>query len=267
MQIPDNPKLWLANITLFGITQWQPQGADTLIHTIVVPSAWSLNVELVYYLLLGFGFAYSPKLLLAGLGASVLYAAYALTVGESFLDHYHSLLSGSIPFCLGGLLYHLQKQRLSHITLSYAKGWGVILCCWAVIAAISFYNIIPYYPYPYALYFSVPFTVTATLALAMTRKPESVFLQGFDNWCGDHSYGVFLSHFLAGLLCFMILPHAFADAPSVTDSHLLPGLPLTFLIAMAIRRYIEIPLIAVRAHIRGRKIAAIDDKNRSHLMA
>src|SRR4029078_8216904 len=87
----------------------------------LVPTAWSLTIELTCYPLLAAYFARSTRRRWVLLGAGVAIAGahfatqlWTTTADYGFLDHYVVLQAGLIPFAVGGLAYLHRSSRLFH---------------------------------------------------------------------------------------------------------------------------------------------------------
>lgn len=191
------------------------------------PPAWSLSLEMMFYILAPFLVRRKPAVLV-----SIIVAAFALRFGMTL-----GLGLGNDPwtyrffpfeigtFLLGSLSYHVYATRVKPMDLSQRK--TLILA-----AAYLFWLLAPYVPgpmpiiiYPFVTALMLPFVFSVTKSSSWDRK------------IGELSFPVYICHwpilkFLAALSFFGISgwPRQFLVIPLVT------------LVAWAIYRYFEEPI-------------------------
>ena len=99
MGIPNSPKNLLSNIFIVVSSRTWP---------LLIPPAWTLAVELIFYLLIGLGVSKTAIATAIWFGISVIYAltANVMNLGGDFT--YFSPLSASLPFSVGALVFHFR---------------------------------------------------------------------------------------------------------------------------------------------------------------
>lgn len=98
MVLPEAPAEWAAQASILGLLQ-----ADAR----VVPPAWSLDIEIVHYLLIGLVFARSRLLTFWWLILAAGYDAYLAWAGAPFDAKYASYAGPSLFFAAGACLGHV----------------------------------------------------------------------------------------------------------------------------------------------------------------
>jgi peptidoglycan/LPS O-acetylase OafA/YrhL len=123
MPLPASFGDWVANLTLLYL----PSG-----NTFNVSPAWSLRVELFFYAAM-LVLTRRLWLVVAWLGASILYAVWMEHQGTTFIDRYTSIFGASIAFSIGASVYYLRQfKRIPdwHIPIASTamSCWGPTCC-------------------------------------------------------------------------------------------------------------------------------------------
>ncbi|MEI9997220.1 MAG: acyltransferase [Rhizomicrobium sp.] len=226
--LPDTAADWSANIAVFGLTQ---QTASR-----ILPAAWSLHTELWFYLVIGLLTAARPRLTFLLLPVSLLLSAYC-AFWWSPLSFYGTPLGNGDAFFIGSAVF-LLRERLQPRRPLVVAALGLALfefLAWG------------------------PFVYSQTLNEFLGAPAAAIFLIGLWNaplddvlrpWrplatqLGRLSYPLFLLHWPLG---------AFAIA--LTGWHQSPRLALvagamSLAVSLLVLRFIEDPLVRVRASIR-----------------
>ena len=182
MQLPDTPQRWLANVFIFGLL------GDKVA---LVPPAWSLNIELVFYIAMAALLARHRLVITPWFVVSVAYTLYLLSTEVKFKPRYNEILGASLPFAVGAMLYAWRTQLL------WIRGWtawisGTLFLANAALAA--------YWPIAdrrvHHFYLSLFFA--ALLLVTLTRlRPADLpnWYVKLDRIGGNLSYPIFLCHF------------------------------------------------------------------------
>ncbi|MGI9432920.1 MAG: acyltransferase family protein, partial [Myxococcota bacterium] len=101
LALPQSAQAWASNLFIFGVHD-QPQR--------LIPPAWSLHVELVFYCAMALGLARRRWLALAWFAASLAWTLHANIEGQHFLLRYLPVQAASLPFSLGACLYHFRGR-------------------------------------------------------------------------------------------------------------------------------------------------------------
>lgn len=196
----------------------------------ILPPAWSLGLEMCFYLVIPFLIIYRARGLAFALSAAVFMAA---CLGFINTDLYgYRLLPGVLfMFLCGSYLYKPQAKGLA------------IAAGTAVAAALVFVAIMA------GLIERRPFNAEVTAGIAL--GVPAVFLltklkfHRIDEFLGNISYGVFLNHFVVMYFLRGFWPVAY-------DSHIVAAvLLLSFLLSGVSYYYVERPALKLRHALRA----------------
>ncbi|MAE93274.1 MAG: hypothetical protein CL910_01300 [Deltaproteobacteria bacterium] len=185
--VPEAPLDWLKNLSIFGLLNYRPPR--------LVPPAWSLHVELVFYVLMGLGLSRWRSGALLWLGASVAYTGYLLQTGADWQARYFSVFAASLPFSMGAVLCHFRAHLAAWADARLAIAAVVAFLVntlwadhlWGWVEGQGFY----------ASLVLVLASVACLASLDPSQAPS--WLRRCDRWLGDLAYGVFLCHYAAAI--------------------------------------------------------------------
>lgn len=183
---------WLGNITIIPLSYYMYTGIDKFT---LIPPAWSLGVELQFYILVPLLFRYIKFLYATYLLSISLFFAGILGIINTDYFGYRLIVGVIFIFILGSQIIQAKKGN---------KTAQKVLCLTYLLCIVIFFYIClkPYKaPYNYevmtSLLFGIPF-------LYYYRSP---FLKSIDKFLGIQSYGVFLLHFPSHWLYRLFYPH------------------------------------------------------------
>lgn len=228
---------WLAGLLML------PQGYYMFWEreALVVPQAWSLGLELTFYLLFPWLLIYcSPRsiVLISALSLCVFVVACA---GILNTDHYgYRLLPGTLfMFLAGHCLAHFRRYSVYLISLYLSIGG---ICIWL------FLN-----PEIKALNYNREVMLGLLVGIPAVALVRSLRITKWDSILGDLSYGVFLNHFLIIWLLDRFAPGRHLGLLEWT-AILLCSVALSYLSLT----FIESPAIKWRRAIRTRALNNTD---------
>lgn len=193
------------------------------------PPAWSLAVELVFYLLIGLGLGRSRALCHLWLAVSLGITLVAMLDGARMAWFIYSLYAGSLPFAAGACLYHW-RDRLPPV-----PNWAFATAC-AVMLTIAL--LVPRGGGAIGLLqLCVIGSLVVVAALARLRP------NAYDSALGEFAYPVFLLNYPAGAIAIALT----GSAGAFSD---LLGVAITFALSGAVILLIERPVQALRAKLR-----------------
>jgi peptidoglycan/LPS O-acetylase OafA/YrhL len=245
LPLPATAQRWLTNIFLVGLIgdPWRPMMSQAL-----VPQAWSLEIEVSFYVLMGLVLARHRLIVTLWFIASVAYTVDAVLTNAPFHARYSTLLGASLPFSSGAMLYMYRGS------LDWLRPWT------ALISAPLFLGNVSLAAYqrigsPQHLHCYLSLLFGALLVCALSRlKPGDVpdWFRRLDRIGGNLSYPIFLSHWNVG---FVVVWLGF-DGVRQKDSFVLWATTflLTNLVAWAL--YVGIDRNADRIRDRVRKRTA-----------
>jgi len=216
-----------------------------------IPPAWSLNIELLFYIVIAFFVRGRYVAIGLWLLSSVAIYIYLLWHGEVAFT-YFTLLGPSVCFSLGAALTWLKRSRLVGF-LNHHRGIPIAL--FATIAALLIFcrhyalgqddlssrlsNLV--------LLLSVPVSVACLASIIefrhRTTQPRAIFVERI---AADLSYPLFLIHWPAAVLCRSL----FEGIPEEGLGLLAVSLPVCLILSWFIVVLVEHPLQPLRGRIR-----------------
>jgi len=188
----------------------------------LVPQAWSLSLELCFYLLAPFLVRRSAAMLVLMIAASLaLRVVLALWLGwKDDPWAYRFFPSELALFLCGAAAYRVYRAvRMGKMDAQIWFGWG------ALGVAASTALLVSRYPGGGVIWLNIAFVVTVLLVLPflfkLTHKSK------IDNYIGELSYPMYLCHMLViWLFTFMNNPHDFGRSAGILSVTLLLSLML-----------------------------------------
>lgn len=236
IRLPSDGLHWLVNVTVLGLVQgiahFHMSGER------LASVAWSLHVDLVFYLLMPL-LARNARTVMAWLAASLLYPLYMVVADYSWQDRYFTLLAASLPFSLGAALYHFGGR----VTMLPGRSLTLLLPLSFMLHALCSTFLYGEGAAPMGL----GFYLSAVLSLhALTTVDGGwVWWRRVDNYIGELSYPLYLLHQLIAAVLF-------AGLAMRRSAELFGGVLLLFtLISIALHEWIERPENRLRDRIRG----------------
>ncbi len=207
----------------------------------LVPTAWSLHVELVYYALMGLGISRSRMRTALWVVASALWTIWVLVEGVPFAERYSTVVAASLPFSLGAAVHHFVPLRPRPLL-------------WILPAVFPLHALAAPWLwgdlYTGGFYASCALALASVIALAPVRA--SGRLADWDRRLGDLSYPIFLVHTQVGLVLFALDWRGHATPLRV----FVASIPLLHGIAIAMHLSVVVTVERLRARIRRRASAA-----------
>ena len=180
---------WSPQIFIFGLNiiskNFEPLAMNNIYPIRILPPAWSLNVELLYYIFMGVVIGTSLRRMLLWCAVSIGISGYLLWNHYSYDYHYFTIYNSSIFFAAGALAYHSCRYA-SHI-VKLPPALAVILGgSLTYIPYILGYSV---YENLYFIYLSIPVFMYVLVCL---YSPE--YADKREQFFGNISYPLFLVH-------------------------------------------------------------------------
>ena len=241
MPLPASFGDWVANLTL----TYLPAG-----NTFNVSPAWSLRVELFFYAAM-LVLTQRLWLVVAWVGASILYALWMEHHGATFIDRYTSIFGASIAFSLGASVYYLrQTKRIPdwHIPIATV---AYFLHLWFAPDIWGFTRDYPtvrwfFESNTFGLYGNVMLGAYLLYAIVSSDRKRPV-THRVGAIAGNLAYPIFLLHWIAGTIILQT-GVSFEHKPIYIPAILLAVNAMAYLAY----RWVELPINqGLRARIRG----------------
>lgn len=238
IQLPESSYDWFRNFSLFQLI-YSP--------VILIPPAWSLTVEVFYYIAMGLLLSRWKAGIIVWFILSLLYTGYLVLSEASFSDRYYPVDAASVFFATGAFLF-VMRNKLTGFTLGWPTAsimFVIFLSCPLLVEMLGYDRLTVGY------YGATPLFIA--LFIACLNRPATGVLKKIDDYLGDLTYPVFLLHFFASgivkLLPFNLVPLGF--------SYFLLSTIITIGISALILAYFQPMVDRIRDRIRsGRSLLA-----------
>lgn len=208
MILPSSTGLWIGNISILAMTA--PNGLR--IGSILVPPAWSLAVEIVFWTLIGLIGSSKPKFAIWGIVA-ISYTLYeTLFDNSTIISRYYSYPAGALPFFAGAVLYKITRTA-KPVAPIFAYAALLVSALYSIFSPAIFND--PEYYTPnwsnsaplYAGFYiamAINFITIYCLSLADVKKINKKLIK-IDSYLGDLAYPIFLLHVLTAVILVSVL--------------------------------------------------------------
>lgn len=236
--LPIEAKTWAKNVFLFGLNFHDTDVARSEA-TRLIPPAWTLSIELVYYLAMGAFLSRSRGIVAGWVGASALYVVFSVAAGWSSFFRLSTIAAASLPFSLGAAVHFIPawpmpRWMLAAVATLFAANMALAGWLWAD-------------PIFAGLYVSL---ALAALLLHGLRSwsPRSSRIRALDRVAGDLAYPIFLVHCAA---MAVVAIAAFDGHPPAPATFFLWSLIPIHLFAAALHHGVVARLEPLRDRIRS----------------
>ncbi|WP_083921447.1 acyltransferase family protein [Dasania marina] len=209
------------------------------------PPTWALTLELIYYCLICLGLSKTRKITLIWVALSVCYTLFTLYKGYGKEYRYAMMLSGSLPFSLGALLYHYKEGFLG--LLKHLP--SVLLNPWFAMTVFVLNTVSRVYiPGMWWLGFYTNLLVAVYIVLILSEKNIPGVSSRLDYKVGELSYHIYLLHWLVAAV---IAGKLFGIEVFVVN-HWVTALTLvaTIFISVFISKVVDAPVNYLRKKVR-----------------
>lgn len=184
-RLPEGAHEWIANLTLVDLT-W---ARETL-----VPPAWSLGIETLFYIAMPLLLARSGRAITAWFAASLVVTAGLVAAGAGFGYRYYPAYAASLFFSAGAALYWHRgwAARLAVPAALLVPLLALFAASPVLVEAIGFSHLTVGY-YAAAALFAAILVTAATVEGGQRWR-------AIDRWLGDLAYPVFLLHYVVATL-------------------------------------------------------------------
>lgn len=231
MRMPADFGSWVQNLTMFGMLRSTVR---------LVPPAWSVNIELIYYMIIALALGRSRAVVVVWALSAGLMFLYFTFSGHGPNYTYFSFFGPSVCFAFGALVYYFggmfQPERKDAI------------CAVVFIALVAFAKNVPEPNVPGSILLAVAVLVAtyATWALSSVRSDNGT-IRRLDSYLGDMAYPVFLSHWIVAALVVGAL--GYRPGPTLLLLLVAAG---TLAVSSAVVFGIERPIEVIRKRVRPR---------------
>lgn len=237
--MPENAFQWFQNIALVLKHSSAPQ---------IIQPAWTLTVELFFYVCIGLGLSRNRTITLVWLAGSIAYTLYLLGSGAADYSRFFTLGAASMPFALGASLYHWRDELNQRFpALNQSLLLPIVLFA-IYLANISLSHVLGVHEV-IGFYLNIGLCALMLASLNLRTQMPGVSHKA-DSLLGDLSYPIYLIH--APLSWFLLYVCQLTDIPIRGPSlvaffaFVLP----TIVVAWAMTVSIEKPIELLRSRIK-----------------
>ena len=236
--LPVEAGTWAKNIAIFGLNFHDTDLARSE-PTRLVPPAWTLAIELAYYVAMGAFLSRSRTIVAAWVAASAAYVAYALWAGWLPFFRLSTIAAASLPFALGAAVHFvparpLPRGVLAALAVAFAANMALASRLWRA-------------PLLDGLYASLALSVLLVHGLR-SWSPHSPRVRAVDRLAGDLAYPIFLVHCAAMAVVAIV---AFDGRPPAQALFFASSLVPIHLFAAALHHGLVARLEPLRDRIRS----------------
>jgi peptidoglycan/LPS O-acetylase OafA/YrhL len=224
----------------------------------LVPLAWALTVEIVFYILIGLGISRTRGLAWLWLAASIAYVIFAQTLRHprDAIDEiipiyqYSAIPAGSLPFAVGAIVWHYRDavKRLLPVNAAIlvVGRWALYLGIIAIYARIGWTPLVMI-----GNWLNIAISALIVCALFHLRPAQNI--RSIDKAVGDFSYPIYLLHLQLGLVAALILFGEPVSGRSFKSFAVFAlGLLLTIVVGAVCARVIDPAVERLRTRIKHR---------------
>ncbi len=163
-------------------------------HAFLVPQAWTLSLELMFYLLAPFLVRRRTAPLAAIFFASVCLAIFLYMLGLKFDPWTHRFFPSALALFIAGILSFRIYQLIRHKDIPFF--WNATAFA-TVLAMIFLFPILgPSLSYGKTISYFLALSLGLPFIFYLTKNNK------FDRWIGDFSYPIYISHLLVQKIFF-----------------------------------------------------------------
>lgn len=273
MVLPDSTWDWIRQFAIFGLLD--PVGGRS--DVMIIPVAWSLSVELVFYIFIALIAARSKLATISWFAISIVVSSYHILFSD--IDRAYFSYDGTmIAFAAGALLFYVEdyfKKKINKKTELNKFNYFMMSCLG--VCALAFWQ------EPIAIFShfvmgveievlqqSIPYDNLWLIYAALPVAAAAMFLslnvaidsnggwfvshhaKNINDWLANLSYPVFLLHWPILVLVTGVMGGAGGEGLDRNPIYSLISLPVLFGASYLIVRYVEHPVGKIRKLVRPR---------------
>ena len=192
--VPKDFVHWIVNVLVFGLAKgvvdFHMSGQR------LVSAAWSLHVELCFYLMMAFVLSRKDCVVVVWIVVSLIYTAWMVVHGYSWQERYFPLAAASLPFSLGAGCYLLVRRGIK-VPVFFCVVAPVVFLAHAISSSFVYGEAA--LPMGKGFYISLCMSLFVIISLSTIDAREK-FVSAIDKMIGSLSYPIFLLHQIVGMV-------------------------------------------------------------------
>lgn len=238
LSMPREPFDWFANIFIVGLLDGP--------YKVLIPPAWTLDIEIIFYALMGLGLSRNRLIVTVWFVASASYTLWLVFSGAEIVPRYASYAAASLPFSLGAMTY------------MYRGFLGRYLCLPPQVAFGLFFAIVmvakqEWFGGPLMAGFYLTLLGSFLLLVSLTHyDPRERFpvLVPIDRLLGNLAYPIFLCHWqVAAVVLFVV----FDSEKPLGGSMWMITIIFAHLVSLAVYFLVDRNVSKLRDRVRGKQ--------------
>jgi peptidoglycan/LPS O-acetylase OafA/YrhL len=199
LSMPVTAADWRANLAIVGLLHGPVK--------VLIPPAWTLDIEIFFYVAMAAGLCYSRVTVAAWFAASLLFTVLLWVTSAEFSARYAAYSAASLPFSMGAMICMYRREAERWICLPVLPAAGLLLCA-AIIARKAWLD-------PLGAGFYLQLVACCVLLVALSCSKVSMipkWLSDLDRFAGNLAYPIFLCHWQVAVVVLAVV-HAGARPP------------------------------------------------------
>jgi len=215
----------------------------------LVPPAWALTVEILYYLLIGLGISKTKQITWLWFIFSIIYTLVINIINVEWWDWgYFHPLAASLPFSVGALLYHykaeLSQRFRAFSTLYTASGlFALVLLNWYANYKLNT-------GLTYGFYINSMLNIVLLIVLTNLQITNKRWLK-YDKALGDLSYPIYLMHWTVAVIVMYIFSLLGIELEKRTELFAIVSIPFMLIFGQLMVSLLHNPIELIRNKIKS----------------
>ena len=217
-------------------------------HNALVPPAWALTVELLYYALIGLGLSKSKGITWCWFAFGLCYTVGIHLLAMEWWDYgYFHPLAASLPFSIGALLFHYRAQVMDWVKpIAQFKFaliiYGLVLANWVVSYKLNTL---------YSIGFYINSLINIVLLAVLTNiKTENRRVKAIDKVLGDLSYPIYLMHWSIAVVVVYLFSYFGITLEKRTELFAVVSIPFMLIFGQILVTLVHNPVEFLRDRIK-----------------
>lgn len=221
-----------------------------ILHYRIVPSTWSVGVEIICYALLWAFTARNIKIALASFALAAAWHGYVIIAGLDVRLLYYPVIAAMLPFAMGAAAYHL-VVFFQIKTLNNAGRYLVVIGT-LILQFLIWYMSIKTVVYIGSTYYYLNMLVVFVSVIVINRSRFEGLALKIDKWAGDVAYPMFLFHYICAFAGWHMIG---ANGPIRGWPVFYAGTALTIYSSIIVVLFIDRPIEALRQRVRIKAVS------------
>lgn len=229
LYMPINLIDWFSNLTMI-----YPNVVPHRVDPRLVPPSWALTNELLFYLLISFGFSKTFGRTLIWVALSIIYYIGTYYLYDIATYRYSAIFASSLPFGLGAFLYWINRIRpLKNVSLLLIALVYILF----VLNAIFGPNLGPLLK-QFSIYINIIIAYFLVYLLYNFKPKDKI--KKLDSYIGYYSYPIYLSHYLVAIVYTGLIGYGTVGGSfKLKIASIIPYSVLLFLFCFVIIHFID----------------------------